>query len=250
MSLNFQELDHAETPYGELILRKRRALSLGGEEFYEVKLDGDFLMSSLVNQSEIALAELGLAGQGLGVDGCDDGAGEGRELDVVVGGLGLGYTAAAALEQTGVASVTVIDSLSEVIAWHERGLVPLGAVLTGDARCRLVHADFFELARQETVGFDTTRPGRRFDAVLLDIDHSPGGLLHSSHADFYQPQGLQRLIAQLKPGGVFALWSFEPPEDAFTQRLGQEFGAVEAHAVTFYNPLLDRDDINAIYVCR
>jgi spermidine synthase len=238
MSLNFQELDHADTPYGELILRKRRALSLDGQEFYEVKLDGDFLMSSLVNQSEIALSELGL------------GALDGSGWDVVVGGLGLGYTAAAALDQPGTASVLVIDSLSEVIAWHERGLVPLGGQLSGDDRCRFVHADFFERARDVEVGFDTAQPGRRFDAVLLDIDHSPGGLLHNSHADFYQPEGLRRLIAQLKPGGVFALWSYEPPEEAFTERLSREFGSVVAHRVEFFNPLLDRDDVNAVYICR
>lgn len=239
MSLNFEELDHADTPYGELILRKRRALSLGGQEFYEVKLDGDFLMSSLVNRSEIALAEHGLAA--VASDG---------PLDVVVGGLGLGYTAAAALEQPGVSFVLVIDSLSEVIAWHTRELVPLGAVLNGDARCRLLHADFFLRAREDAIGFDPDQPGRRFDAVLLDIDHSPGGLLHTSHADFYEPEGLRRLSAQLKPGGVFALWSSEPPEPSVIEQLRKGFGTVDSHAEEFFNPLLDRDDINTVYVCR
>jgi spermidine synthase len=243
MSLNFEELDHAETPYGELILRKRRALSLGGMEVYEVKLDGEFLMSSLVKHSEIALAERGLAA-------LDRSEGEVAELDVVVGGLGLGYTAAAALEHPAVASLVVVEALSEVIGWHEQHLVPMGAQLVADARCRLDQGDFFARARNVEQGFDLGQPGRRFDAVLLDIDHSPAGLLHSSHADFYQPEGLRHLKGHLKPGGVFALWSAEPPEDAFSKTLRDAFDAVDAHAVEFFNPLLDRDDINSIYVCR
>jgi len=238
VSLNFQELDHAETPYGELIRRRRRALSLDNVEFYEVKLDGEFLMSSLVNHSEIALAEMGLAALGNG------------EWDVVVGGLGLGYTAAAALEQPGVRSVLVVEALAEVIAWHEKGLVPLGGALTADARCRLVHADFFARAQDVDAGFDDQEPGRRFDAVLLDIDHSPKDLLHGSHADFYLPPGLRRVAAQLRPGGVFALWSAEPPDEAFASRLGEVFASTTTHAVEFYNPLLDRDDLNTVYVCR
>lgn len=238
VSLNFQELDHAETPYGELILRRRRVLSLDGAEVYEVKLDGEFLMSSMVNQSEISLAELGLAALGAG------------EWDVVVGGLGLGYTAAAALGQPGVRSVLVVEALAEVIAWHERGLVPLGRQLTGDVRCRLLHADFFALARDAATGFDDTQPGRRFDAVLLDIDHSPKDPLHGTHADFYEPPGLACAAAQLRPGGVFALWSSEPPDDEFASRLDRFFASTEIHPVDFHNPLLDRDDTNTVYVCR
>jgi spermidine synthase len=238
VTLNFQELDHARTPYGELILRRRRALSMDGAEIYEVKLDGEFLMSSLVNQSEIALAELGLA------------ALEAGNWHVVVGGLGLGYTAATALDHHGVRSVLVVEALSEVIAWHERGLVPLGGRVTGDTRCRLEHADFFARARDPDVGFDPAEPGRRFDAVLLDIDHSPLDLLHGTHADFYEPAGLRLMAAQLRPGGVFALWSAEPPEEEFTSRLKEVFQSTETHLVEYYNPLLDRDDINTVFVCR
>ncbi len=235
MSLNFEELDFAQTRLGELILRRRRALSLEGEPFYEVKLAGSFLMSSLVNASEIALTERGLAALQPG------------SWDVVVGGLGLGYTAAAALDDPAVESLLVVEFLPEVISWHTRNIVPLGETLTTDERCRLVQGDFFELARNPD-GFDREAPGRRFDAVLLDIDHSPDGLLHSSHADLYQPEGLRRLAAHLRPGGVFALWSSEPPEPAFTDKLGAVFATAVAHAVQFENPLLGRDDVNTVYV--
>ena len=63
-------------------------------------------------------------------------------------------------------------------------------------------------------------PGRRFDAVLVDIDHSPRKLLHPRHAALYEPEGLARLAGHLHPGGVFALWSNDPPDDAFIDVLG------------------------------
>ena len=65
---------------------------------------------------------------------------------MVVGGLGLGYTARAALENAAVRSLIVVDALAEVIEWHEQGLLPLGKELTGDPRCRLVHGDFFAMS--------------------------------------------------------------------------------------------------------
>jgi hypothetical protein len=63
-----------------------------------------------------------------------------------------------------------------VIEWHAEGLVPLGPELTGDLRCRFVQGNFFALAASEA-GFDPAVPARRFDAVLVDIDHSPDFLL-------------------------------------------------------------------------
>ena len=124
--------------------------------------------------------------------------GAGRaDLDVVVGGLGLGYTALAALENAGVRSLIVVDALAEVIEWHEQGLLPLGKQLTGDPRCRLVNGDFFAMAGSAE-GFDAEQPGRRFDAVLVDIDHSPRNLLHPRHAALYEPEGLARLAEHLQ----------------------------------------------------
>src|SRR4051812_43474791 len=154
MSENFEELDYRETPLGELILRRRRMLSLGGIEIYEVKLGDAFLMSSLFHEAEEALARLGLAEL------------KGEQWDVVVGGLGLGYTAAAALEHGEVASLLIVDALEPVIEWHQQRLVPLGDKLIGDARTRMAHADFFGCAHSPE-GFDPERPGRKFHAVLL-----------------------------------------------------------------------------------
>ena len=234
MSVYFEELDFRPTPMGVLSLRRRRHLSTGAD-IYEIKLGDEYLMSSAFTVAEIELARLGLA------------ALQRADLDVVVGGLGLGYTAAAVLENPKVRSLIVIDALAEVIEWHEQGLLPLGKQLTGDPRCRFVNGDFFAMALSAD-GFDPRAPGRRFDAVLVDIDHSPRNLLHPRHAALYEPAGLARLASHLDPGGVFALWSNDPPEQAFESALSGVFATTAAHVVTFDNASGDPDASNTVYV--
>ena len=235
MSRDFEELDYQKTSLGELTLRRRRMLSLGGIEIYEVKLGDEFLMSSLFHEVEEALAHRGL------------GELEGESWDVVVGGLGLGYTAVAALEHREVAALLVVDALEPVIEWHRRGLVPLGGKLTVDPRTRILHADFFALA-QSTDGFDPEQPRRKFHAVLLDIDHSPRTLLHPRNAAFYKVEGLRALAAHLHPEGVFALWSDDPPDEEFLELLGAAFATARAHVVTFPNPLTEAESASTVYV--
>jgi spermidine synthase len=234
MSALFEELDYRPTPMGVLSLRRRRDLVSGGD-IYEIKLDDEFLMSSLFTASEIALAQLGLA------------ALPGTSLDVIVGGLGLGYTARAVLEHAQVGSLLVVDALVEVIEWHQRGLLPLGAELTSDPRCRLVLGDFFAAAASEA-GFDADQPGRRYHAILVDIDHSPKNVLHPGHAALYTVDGLTRLAAHLYPDGVFALWSNDPPDDEFQQALGEVFATSEAHIIAFDNMRQDGEVTNTVYV--
>jgi spermidine synthase len=237
MSRDFEELDFQKTPLGDLILRRRRMLSLGGLEIYEVKLGDAFLMSSLFHEVEEALAHFGLGDL------------KGECWDVVVGGLGLGYTAAAALEHREVASLLIVDALEPVIGWHQRRLVPLGETLTRDPRTRMVLADFFERARSAS-GFDPEQPARKFHAVLLDIDHSPRDLLDPRNATFYQPDGLNALANHLRPDGVFALWSDDRPDDEFLELLGGAFATARAHIVTFPNPLLESESASTVYVAQ
>ncbi|WP_406223646.1 spermidine synthase [Streptomyces canus] len=237
MSLRFEEIDWQPTPIGEISLRRRRH-PVSGDDVYEVKLGDEFLMSSLFTTGEIALTELALAQ-------LPDSELPG--LDVAVGGLGLGYTAQAALDDPRVRSLTVIDALAEVIDWHQRHLVPLGARLTSDARCRLVHGDFFALAA-DPGGLDPEEPGRRFHAILLDVDHSPRHVLHPRHAALYQPAGLRALAEHLHPGGVFALWSNDPPDEEFTAALREVFAQSAAHVVDFDNPLQGGTSANTVYL--
>jgi len=234
MSLNFEELDFRPTPMGVLSLRRRRRPS-SDVDIYEIKLGDEFLMSSQFTAAEIELARLGLAALSR------------QNLDVVVGGLGLGYTAQAVLENSAVRSLIVVDALAEVIEWHGQGLLPLGKKLTGDPRCRLFNGDFFAMSHS-TEGFDADAPGRRFDAVLVDIDHSPRNLLHPRHGALYQPEGIARLADHLHPGGVFALWSNDPPDDAFQRVLAGAFASSDAHVVTFDNWRGDHDASNTVYV--
>lgn len=232
----FEELAWSGTPRGEISLRRRVEPTLG-VDVYEVKLDDEFLMSSLFTVAEIELARLGLVQT------------PGTDLDVVVGGLGLGCTARAALEDARVRSLVVVEALPEVIDWHQRELLPDAATLVRDPRTRLLHEDFFALAASDT-GFDPDLPGRTFDAVLLDIDHTPRHVLHPSHAPFYSADGLRRLRAHLNDGGVFALWSDDPPEAEFIALLELVFDHVEAQVVSFENFLTGGEASNTVYVAR
>ncbi|MEX1106602.1 MAG: hypothetical protein WEB78_10415, partial [Ilumatobacteraceae bacterium] len=233
MSRTFEELARASTPMGDVVLRRRLEPTLQ-IDIFEVMLGGDGLMSSLFTDGEEALARLGLA------------AVSNDSIDVVVGGLGLGYTARTVLHDPRVRSLHVIDTLDTVIDWHRRHLTPLGAELTSDPRCHLIHGDFFALVEQGIPVAGETPA--RFDAILVDIDHSPTHLLHPSHASFYEPAGLRRLANQLHSDGVFALWSNDTPDDAFLAALRHEFTTAEAHVVSFPNFLIDDDSHSTIYV--
>jgi spermidine synthase len=236
MGVNFEELDYQQTALGELILRRRRSLEVNPREIFEVKLNDEYLMSSLFHEGEVALTDLGLAEL------------TGKGWDVVVGGLGLGYTAAAALKYDRVARMIVVEALAPVIDWHQRELVPNGKRLSEDARCRYYHEDFFALARGD--GFDPDDPGHPFDAILLDIDHTPDALLNPSHADFYSEEGLVRLRAFLRPGGVFGLWSNDAPDKGFLAILSSVFDQVDGHVVEFENPIQGKTAANGVYVAK
>jgi spermidine synthase len=243
MSARIEFLDAQQTPMGIISLRRRHD-PVSGQEVYEAKLDDEFLMSSLFTLAEVEVARLALAE--LGGDG----------LDVVVGGLGLGYTAATVLSDDRVRSLVVVDALGQVIDWHRRHLLPLGEALTSDERCRLVQGDFFALATGD--GLDAEEPGRTFDAVVVDIDHSPRDLLHPSHASFYTPAGIERLAERLRPGGVFSLWSNDPPDAAYQAELERVFDDVRAEIIRFDSALehpdasadARNDASNTVYLAR
>ncbi len=233
----FEEIDSQSSSLGEISLRKRRIPVFGDRDIYEVKLGDEFLMSSMFVEAEEALSTLGLA------------ATQGGKLNVVVGGLGLGYTAVAALEDERIEELLVVDALDTVIGWHEKEQVPLGKVLNADPRNRYVHGSFFELATDPSKGFDPKQAARKFDAILLDIDHSPTEFLNPANASFYSTEKLALMAEQLTDKGVFAMWSQNLPEKSFEELLKTVFEKVESHVVPFYNPFQNCESTNSVYVC-
>ncbi len=233
MAARFEVLGLVPTAMGDIGLWRRINPS-GGDDIYEVKLGDEYLMSSVFTVAEVEVARLALA------------AAPDRLLDVVVGGLGLGYTAQTVLDDPRVRSLVVVDALAPVIDWHERGLVPVSVSSASDARCSLLHGDFFALTASG--GYDVRDAGRRYDAIVVDIDHSPRHLLHPGHAPFYTPEGTGALASRLLPGGVFTLWSNDPPDDDYLAVLRTAFVDVRCDVVEFPNPLQDRAATNSVYV--
>ena len=120
-----------------------------------------------------------------------------------------------------------------LVEWHQRHLVPLGAELSG--RSTFVVGDFFAMAAAGG-SFEPGHSDRRYDAILVDIDHSPTHLLRPSNASFYEVGGLMAVAGKLKAGGVFALWSTDKPDHAFVARLRSVFGDAAAEPIDFEKP--------------
>ena len=233
MAARFAELDYEETPMGELTLRRRFDPELK-VDVYEVKLGDEFLMSSLFTAAEEQLSTLAL------------GQLSGDRLDVLVGGLGLGYTAMAALRDDRVRTLAVVEALPAVIRWHEQVLLPDSAGLASNARVQFVQGSFFTIVGPQAT--KTTTP--TYDAILLDIDHSPAHVLHPSHASLYTQAGLGALKEHINPGGIFAMWSDDPPDAAFEALLNEQFAHAWAEVVEFANPLTRGVSANTVYLAR
>ena len=100
-------------------------------------------------------------------------------------------------------------------------------------------------------GFDPQTPGRRFDAILLDVDHSPRHVLHAQPRRASTPStGCAGCRDFLAPGGVFALWSDDPPDDDFLAVLRGVFDDARAEVVAFRNFLIGGESTNTVYVAR
>ena len=237
MPANFEEIDFCHTSLGELILRRRQVAAFPGRDIYEIKLNDELLMSSLLFKSEQELARRSLP------------VVAGDSFEVLVGGLGLGYTAVAALEDTRVSRVTVVEMLPEVIGWHERGMIPLEVPLKDNPRCRFHQGDFFRLLRDPPAGGLTT-PEVGYGAILVDIDHAPDSWLHPHHRDFYGEAGLDQVAALISPGGVFGYWSSGHANEDFLTVLTGIFGEVITHEVEVENPLVGEQQVDTIYVAR
>lgn len=185
-------------------------------EVFSIRIMGQGdLMNSRTHGSEEALATLACARIGPRTDPAD-------APRVLVGGLGMGFTLAATLGVLGPdARVVVSELVPEVVTWNRELMgAPAGHPLD-DPRTEVHVGDVAELIRA---------PGRGFDAILLDVDNGPEGLLRRLNDWLYGVEGLLAAQRALRPGGVLAIWS-ATPDDGFTRRLKQAGYAVEEHRV-------------------
>lgn len=233
MAARVTEVDWQTTPWGEISLRRRHDPILDHEVF-EVLLNDEYLMSSSFTVAEQKLASLAL--------GLVPGAG----LRVLVGGLGLGYTAREVLIDGRVNQMTVVEAIGPVISWHRQGLVPLGHEVSGDQRTTVHEGDFFDLMQR---GADPCTAAS-WDVVIVDIDHSPRHTLAPENVWLYTEEGSSALAALLAPEGVFALWSNDQPDEDYVRVLQNHFPKVSTDVVVFPNPLQGGTSTNTIYVAQ
>jgi len=228
-ALNFKILAYEDTPLGPLCLRRRELLAQPGVIVTEVSLNHEFLMSSYNTASERALSSVALELR------------EGEALDVLVGGLGLGYTAREALLSPRVASVEVVEFLPQVIGWLDAGLIPLAAELKANPRLRVTRGDVYLRLSQP--------PSRLHDLILIDVDHSPDERLTAANGFFYTAEGLERAKRHLKPGGVLGVWSYAE-SSPFADALRGAFREVRVEPVTFDNKLVGEVQTDWLFFAR
>jgi spermidine synthase len=223
-------LAYETTPLGPLCLRRRNTRHEPPQRVTEITLNHEFLMSSLHTDSERALAEIPLAHL------------PGNDLSVLIGGLGLGYTADAALASERVSRVLVVEFLPQIIQWLADGLIPLAAGLNADPRLAIVEGDVY--ARLLSV--PTPEP---FDLILVDVDHSPADPLAASNAPFYTTAGMALARQHLQPGGILALWSCAEHTPTL-EAMRRELTDVAAHPIRYYNRHVDEEFTDWIYTGR
>ncbi|MEM6701668.1 MAG: hypothetical protein AAF690_03130 [Acidobacteriota bacterium] len=173
-----EELGRA-TVDGSLLQLRRR-----GDD-YHLTLDGQELMSTRVHGSEVVLADLGCAA-----------AKKKPGARVLVGGLGLGYTLRAALDQVGPqATVTVAEIVPEVVEWNREFLNDRQRGALTDSRTRIAQSDVWVPIGQGP-----------WDAILMDTDNGPQAWCLDGNSRLYDRRGLERLRDNLAPGGILAIW--------------------------------------------
>lgn len=181
---------------------------------YVIMLGRNELMSTRMQFSEEQLAQLTLAR--LGSDA----------PRLLIGGYGMGFTLRAALREMGPrGTVTVAEIVPEILDWARGPLAELTGDTLGDPRARIELCDVAALIDDAV---DGTSP--RFDAILLDVDNGPDGIVRDGNERLYTRTGLARARDALCPGGVLAVWS-AAPDPKFTRRLKDAGFAVEERTV-------------------
>ena len=223
---NLEILAYEPSPLGILCLRRRELLSQPGTIVTEVTLNHEFLMSSLYTDSERALALTALRMH------------SGDGLRVLVGGLGLGYTAREALLADRVARVEVVELLPQVIDWLVRGLVPISSELRDERRLVVTQGDVYRRLAGP--------PDDLLDVILIYVDHSPEERLGEESFRFYTTQGLLAARRHLAADGVLAVWSYTE-SSPFADALRAVFEQVRVEPVTYDNRLIDQQQTDWLF---
>ena len=198
-------IDTARIPGGDELRLYRR-----GDDFI-IAIGGNELMNSRMSGSEEALA----------VMSCDR-LREPETARVLIGGYGMGFTLRAALAALGPdAKIIVAELVPEIIDWAHGPMAGLAAGRLDDPRVELVIGD---------VAAAIAAGRGRYDAILLDVDNGPDGLVRDANDGLYSAAGLASAKAALRPGGILAIWS-AAPDARFARRLRTAGFAVEEVAV-------------------
>jgi spermidine synthase len=197
--MRYVELARAVSERGEIVLRERHDDEDAGTAVIELRVNGVYVMDSLETSTEEALALTAL-------EHVDD------PKAVVVGGLGLGYTAHAVLTDARVERLAVVEIEEALVEWMRDGTVPHGPAFLADQRVKVVTADIRQAVAEAM---------QKYDLVLLDVDNGPGHLVLESNAPVYEAPFLQDVRSLLRPGGAMAVWA-----SAKAPRLSEEMAAV------------------------
>lgn len=219
-------LAYEETALGLLCLRRRESVSQPGLLVTEVTLNHEFLMSSYHTDSERAISNRAVEIHG------------GQDLNALVGGLGLGYTAWELLNHPQVAQVEVVEYLAPVMNWMEQGLIPLSGELNNAMNLKLSQGDIYARLLNEPAGL--------FDLIVIDVDHSPDDQLGEMVNEFYSESGLACAKQHLNPGGVLAAWSYAESE-SFVEKLQMTFATVLVEPITTFNSFVNEEQTDWLF---
>lgn len=208
---------------GEVVLRRRRE---AGITIDELIVNGTFLMDTAETSTERLLAQAVL-------DRHD------APQRILVGGLGLGFTVAALLDDPRVGRVDVVEIEELLVRWLRAGLVPGARDVVTDPR---VHVTIDDVR----TALGAAEPSAH-DAILLDVDNGPDFLVHEANAAVYEPGALRSAARALAPGGLLAIWS-ATPSDALAEALATAVGSVDELVRTV--PREGREVAYHVYVAR